>query len=111
MSTKLYYQSKPIKKEKINKVCIEKHTICVLVEDWLVNPRRRHKKNESQQKNIRQALNKFRPILDKYAPRDLEDDDIYFDFIQWFKEFIEQTVATPEKIGKWRYLELVKLFI
>ena len=33
--------------------------------------------------------------------------------VEWrsLSTFIEQTVATPEKIGKWRYLELVKLYI
>ena len=77
--------------KKMIEDCFKRHTISELVEEWLANPRRAHKKNESQQKNIRQALNKFRPILDRYTPGDLENDDVYFEFLQWFKDFIEQT--------------------
>jgi len=98
MAKKSYYRNGLNRSEKMNKDCIKRHTICELVEEWLANPRRAHKKNESQQKNIRQALNKFRPILDRYAPGDLENDDVYFEFIQWFKDFIDQTESAKSTL-------------
>ena len=51
MAKKSYYRNELNGTEKMNKDCIKTHTICELAEDWLANPRRAHKKNESQQKN------------------------------------------------------------
>jgi len=111
MAKKSYYQDKLNQSEKMNKDCIKTHTICELAEDWLANPRRAHKKKESQQKNIRQTLNKFRPILNRYAPRDLENDDVYFEFIQWFKDFIEQTELEKSTLDTYFPLLYSKLLV
>jgi hypothetical protein len=111
MAKKSYYQDKLNESEKMNKDCIKTHTICEFAEDWLANPRRAHKKKESQQKNIRQTLNKFRPILNRYAPGDLDNDDVYFEFIQWFKDFIEQTELLKSTLDTYFPLLYSKLLV
>ena len=66
-------------------------TITELAQAWLDNPRRAHRKNDSQPRNIQRALNKFRPVLSIYNPDDLRVDSVYPEFIQWFEDFIEST--------------------
>ena len=66
-------------------------TILELAQAWLDNPRRAHRKNDSQPQNIQRALNKFRPALSRYTPDDLRVDSVYPDFIRWFEDFLEST--------------------
>lgn len=66
-------------------------TIAELAQAWLDNPRRAHRKNDSQPQNIQRALNKFRPVLSRYTPDDLRVDSVYPDFIRWFEDFLEST--------------------
>ena len=66
-------------------------TIVELSQAWLDNPRRAHRKNDSQPQNIQSALNKFRPVLSRYTPDDLRVDSVYPDFIRWFEDFLEST--------------------
>ena len=66
-------------------------TIAEWAQAWLDNPRRAHRKNDSQPQNIQRALNKFRPVLSRYTPDDLRVDSVYPDFIRWFEDFLEST--------------------
>jgi len=66
-------------------------TIAELAQTWLDNPRRAHRKNDSQPQNTQRALNKFRPVLSRYNPDDLRVDSVYPDFIRWFEDFLEST--------------------
>jgi len=80
-------------------------TIAELAQAWLDNPRRAHRKNDSQPQNIQRALNKFRPVLSRYTPDDLRVDSVYPDFIRWFEEFLGSTDLAPTTLNTY-FLQL-----
>ena len=65
--------------------------IAELAQAWLDSPRRAHRKNDSEPRNIQRALNKFGPVLSRYTPDDLRVDSVYPEFIQWFEDFLQST--------------------